>query len=142
PLRQGRLEALRAQIARDFPDFGERGDGCLTVSHRTLAPTPVSLRLGQRTLQQPDGVLAVIATDPSEFFQHRTLLLTSRLAVALVNRSQIIPLGLSRHTQFLHFLSLPLLPIMSPRRVRFSNGATNLLSVRLYTAQYVRLTSS
>ena len=25
---------------------------------------------------------------------------------------------------------------MSPRRVRFSNGATNLLSVRLYTAQY------
>src|SRR5262249_40779692 len=37
------------------------------------------------------------------------------------------------------FLSLPLLPIMSPRRVRFSNGATNLLSVRLYTAQYAIL---
>src|SRR5262249_15611399 len=103
PLRQGRLEPLRAQIARGFPDFGERGDGSLTVSHRPLAPTPVSLRLGQRTLQQPDGVFAVIAADPSEFFQHRALLLTSRLAVALVNRSQIIPLGLSRHTQFLHF---------------------------------------
>src|SRR5262249_3731004 len=66
PLRRGRLEALRAQIARDFPDFGERGDGCLTVSERTLATTPVSLRLGQRTLQQTDGVLAVIATVPSK----------------------------------------------------------------------------
>jgi hypothetical protein len=29
---------------------------------------------------------------------------------------------------------------MRSRRVRFSNGATNLLSVRLYTAQYVGLT--
>src|SRR5919109_4888865 len=33
-------------------------------------------------------------------------------------------------------LPLLLLHIMRPRRVRFSNGATNLLSVRLYTAQY------
>src|SRR5262245_59087180 len=103
PLRQGRLEALRAQIARGFADFGERGDGCLTVSQRTLAPTLVSCRLRQRTLQQPDGVLAVIAADPRDLFQHRALLLTSRLAVAIVNRSQILPLGLSRHTQFLHF---------------------------------------
>src|SRR5262245_58824662 len=103
PLRQGRLEALRAQIDRDLPDFGERGDGCLTVSHRTLAPTPVRLRLGHRPLQQPDRVLAARASVLTEFYQHRTLLLPSRLAVALVTRSQIIPLGLSRHTQFLHF---------------------------------------
>ena len=31
---------------------------------------------------------------------------------------------------------LLLLRIMRPRRVRFSNGVTNYLSVRLYTAQY------
>jgi hypothetical protein len=34
-----------------------------------------------------------------------------------------------------------LLLIKSPRRVRFSNGTTNLLSVRLYMAQYAALTA-
>ena len=39
-----------------------------------------------------------------------------------------------------HSAALPLAPTMRPQRDRITNGATNALTVRLYTAEYARLT--
>jgi hypothetical protein len=68
---------------------------------------------------------AVVTAYLTKFFQHSCFIGPSASTVALIDRSQILPLGLSRYTQS-SISSPPSLPIMRLRRVRFSNGATNL----------------
>lgn len=57
---------------------------------------------GQGSAQQPNGVLAVIATDAHAFIQNALLLGPAALPRAHVNRLQVLSLRLLRHPSLLH----------------------------------------
>src|SRR5439155_18261454 len=90
------------QIPRGLPDFGKCHNARLAVSSRTRGRASGNPRL-QRTAQQPNGILAVVTAHLAELL-HSRLLSAPPPAVALIDGSQILPPGLSRHTKFLHHL--------------------------------------
>src|SRR5271156_924779 len=90
PRRQQRLQSHRPRIACRFPHRRQYGQGLLTVTHPAPPPLlPPFLR--PRPVQQPNGILPVIAGVGAKFTQNHVLTLASRQPVALINSPQVLP---------------------------------------------------
>jgi hypothetical protein len=112
------LEADGPGIAGGRPDRGERVDHGGPIEGGAPAPGPWALAGRGGAVQQPHGVLAVIAGDPGALIEDLLFLRAPRLAVARMDRLEVLPLGMCRH-------DVPLLGTASgPRESHIANGAT------------------
>ena len=106
PLRQRRLQPLRTEIPGRFPHLGQHADHRLAVPGPPPRDTPGAWRLGQRPVEQPERILAMIPTHLSELVQHHRLLSPLGPLIPWPYHSQILVLRPSRHAVCLHAPSL------------------------------------
>lgn len=133
---QGRLQPHRTPIARRLPELGQPIKDRVRIPRRPAGSSP-GLRLHQRSIEQPNGLLAVIPTDPHELIQAPLLLHSATLPVALIDGLQVRSPRLLRHPSLLHATLRD--PQNAGRRVRKPEVATKACWVRLYAAQFVML---
>lgn len=101
PLRQSRFQPHRAQIAGRSPQLGPHFNDGLRIDRGPAGPLS-RLWSGAWPVEQPNGVLAVIATDTHELIPDHLLLRPAALPISHVDRLQILSLRLLRHPSPLH----------------------------------------
>ena len=118
PEREQRLEADGPRIAGRLPDRPERLDDGEPV--RGGAPTPGAgvIAARGRPVQQTHGVLPVIAGDPAVLIQDLVLRRACRLAIADIDRFEVLPLCVRSHDVTLLRTSI------DPAKSHIANGAT------------------
>src|SRR5579863_9958307 len=98
PLRQQSLQAYRPGIIGRFPDRLQNRQRGRAVGSAAWPPSGRRFRRRQRTVQHPDGMLAVIAAVGAELVQDALLLRPTRLPVARINALQIVSSRSSTHS--------------------------------------------
>ena len=121
PSGEQRLQTNRARVSGGLPDGRQDTDGLGTV--RRAPPLAGPNRSGERTVEQPDGVLAVVARHLAELVQDLALELPCGQVVAVEDLAEVFPTRLSRH----HVTS---------SEGYISNGSTIHPPVTFSTAQY------
>jgi hypothetical protein len=81
PLRHGRLQPHRTQIARRPLELGQHINDHVRIPRRPAESSP-GLRLHQRSIEQPNDIFAAISTDPHERIQDPLLLPSATLSGA------------------------------------------------------------
>ena len=104
PQRQQGLEPHRPGIARGLPDGPQGLDDRAGRRSRRAAPGRPR-GAGRRPVEQPDGVLAVIARSPGRTRPGSAASPAARrLPIPLIDRLQVLPLALRTHDGSLHRL--------------------------------------
>jgi hypothetical protein len=100
PQRQERVQPPRPGISGGFPDGPERVDRGRTVRDRPAPRGRGSPR--RRMVQEPDGVLAMVASHLTELVEDLPLLRAPGLPVALIDRLNVLPFRVRTHASCLH----------------------------------------
>jgi len=90
PLRQQRLQAHRPGVICRDPDGFQDGQQLRRVAASARAARGRLLQLRRRAVQQPDGILAVVAAVGAELVQNAPLLAGSGWLISRVDSSQVI----------------------------------------------------
>ncbi len=102
PQRQQRLEPERPRVAGRLPDHPQHLDDGRAVRRSSAPRWAGGTRRGP--VEQPDGMLAVIASDLAELVQDPPLLRAPRVSVALIDGLHVLSFGSRTHDGFLHRL--------------------------------------
>ena len=94
PQRQRDLQAFGTELVGGQPEgFQQRGDRAVINRFRPWSP----VRWAQRSAQQPQRVLAMVAADGAELIEDLGLELTPHTLIARVDRVEVFALGIRAH---------------------------------------------
>src|SRR5207245_1585637 len=94
PDRQQRLQPHRPRVTGRFPTRRQDGQCFLAIAQRTSPRPPNGLLSWGRTVQKPNRVFPVVAGVETKFVQDHVLYPVPRLAVTLIDGSQVLPFRL------------------------------------------------
>src|SRR2546426_2836232 len=97
PDRQQRLQPHRPRVTGRFPNGRQDGQCFLAIAQRTSPRPPNGLLSWGRTVQKPNRVFPVVAGVETEFVQDHMFYPVPRLAVTLIDGSQVLPFRLMAH---------------------------------------------
>src|SRR3989454_11771155 len=97
PDRQQRLQPHRPRVTGRFPNGRQNGQCFLAIAQRTSPRPPNGLLSWGRTVQKPNRVFPVVAGVETEFVQDHMFYPVPRLAVTLIDGSQVLPFRLMAH---------------------------------------------
>src|SRR5207245_2804305 len=97
PDRQQRLQPHRPRVTGRFPNRRQDGQCFLAIAQRTWPRPPNGLLAWGRTVQKPNRVFPVVAGVETKFVQDHVLYPVPRLAVTLIDGSQVLPFRLMAH---------------------------------------------
>ena len=97
PQRQEGFEARRARIACGLPDRRQSPDHFGSVGGASALGSSGSGFLWSWTVEQPNGVFAVVAANLTELVENARSQSLGCFSVTEINRFEVIPFGLSTH---------------------------------------------
>src|SRR5437870_1410986 len=87
----------RTRVTGRFPNGRQDGQCFLAIAQRTSPRPPNGLLSWGRTVQKPNRVFPVVAGVETEFVQDHMFYPVPRLAVTLIDGSQVLPFRLMAH---------------------------------------------
>src|SRR3989441_6318632 len=130
PDRQQRLQPHRPRVTGRFPNRRQDGQCFLAIAQRTSPRPPNGLLSWGRTVQKPNRVFPVVAGVETKFVQDHMFYHVPRLAVTLIDGSQVLPFRLMAHRnppQKPSELGYILNGAITPSSLLYSSGERNAL---------------